>query len=62
VKGDTKIIPHPPTKMVLIALMILSHKQFDGMTRELTREKIDMVSHARHHVCTRNKKVRRMIG
>jgi len=47
--------------MMFIALMILSHKQFDDTTRELTREKIDMVSHARHHVYTRIKKWRRMI-
>ena len=60
VKGDTKIIPNPPTKMVFIALMILPHKQFGDMTRELIREKMDMVSHARHHVYTRTKKERRM--
>ena len=36
--------------------------QFDNMVRELMREKIDMVSYARHHVYTRTKKERRMIG
>jgi len=36
--------------------------QFDNMVRELMREKIDMISHARHHVYTRTKKERRMIG
>ena len=58
-KGDTKIIPNPPTKMVFIALMILPHKQFGDMTRELIRKKIDMVSHAKHYVYTRTKKKRR---
>jgi len=42
--------------MVSIALMRLPHKQFDDMARELMREKINMVSHARHHVYTRTKK------
>ena len=36
--------------------------QFDNMVRELMREKVDMVSHAIHHVYTRTKKERRMIG
>ena len=36
--------------------------QFDNMVRELMREKIDMVSHARHHVYTRTKTGRRVIG
>jgi len=36
--------------------------QFDNMVRELMREKIDMVSHAIHHVYIRTKKERRMIG
>ena len=48
--------------MVSIALMILPHKQFGDMARELTREKIGMVSHARHYVYTRTKKGRRVIG
>ena len=48
--------------MVFIALMILPHKQFGDMTRELIREKIDMVSHAKHYVYTRTEKKRMMIG
>ena len=42
--------------MVFIALMKLPHKQFDDMARELTRKKIDMVSHAKHYVYTITKK------
>jgi len=34
---------------VSIALNRLPHKQFGDMAKELMREKIDMVSHARHH-------------
>jgi hypothetical protein len=47
--------------MVSIALMILPHKQFCDMARELKRKKIDMVSHARLHVYTRTKKERGVI-
>ena len=53
---------NPPIRMVSIALMIILHKQFDNLARELIREKIDMVSHTRHHVYTRTKKWRRVIG
>ena len=42
--------------MVSITLMKLSHKQFDGMARELMRKNIDMIFHTRHHVYTRTKK------
>ena len=58
----TKTIPNLPTRMVSIALMILPHKQFCDMARELKRKKIDMVSHARLHVYTRTKKERGVIG
>ena len=52
----SKISPNPPTKMVSIALMRMPHKQFSDITSELMREKIDMISHPRHHVYTRTKK------
>jgi len=42
--------------------MRLYHKQFDDMTRELMRRKIDMIFHARHRVYTRIKKGKRVIG
>ena len=48
--------------MVSIALMSMTHKQFGDMASELIGEKIDMVSHARHHVYTRTKKWRRVVG
>jgi len=48
--------------MVSIALMSMPHRQFGDMASELMREKIDIVSHARHHVYTRTKKGRRVIG
>jgi len=48
--------------MVFIALMRMPHKQFSDMASELMKEKIDMVSHARHHVYTSTKKGRRVIG
>jgi len=41
---------------VSIELISVPCKQFGDMERELMREKIDMVSHARHHVSTRTKK------
>ena len=37
-------------------------KVFGDITRELMREKIDMISHARHHVYSKTKKGRKMIG
>ena len=58
----TKTIPNLPTRMASIALMILPHKQFGDMARELKRENIDMVSHARFHVYIRTKKERGVIG
>ena len=41
-----KTSPNPPTttRMVFIALMRMSHKQFDDITSELMRKKIDMHS------------------
>ena len=48
--------------MISITLLILSHKLFDDMTRELIREKIDIASHARHHAYTKIKKGTRVIG
>ena len=42
--------------------MRVTYKQFDDMARKLMRKKIDMVSHARHHVYTRTKKEKRVIG
>jgi predicted transcriptional regulator len=47
--------------MMSIVLMKLAHKQFDNMTRELMRQKVDIVSHTRHHVYTRTKKGRKVI-
>ena len=58
----SKTSPNPPTRMVSIALISMPHKQFGDMASELMREKIDIVSHARHHVYTRTKKGRRVIG
>ena len=58
----SKTSPNPPTRMVSIALMSMLYKQFGDMTSELMKEKIDMVSHARHLVYTRTKKGRRVIG
>ena len=58
---ENKIRPNPPTQMVSIALMRMPYKQFDDRTNELMREKIDIVSHARHHIYTRTKKERRVI-
>ena len=42
--------------MMSIVLMKLPHKQFGDMTRELMREKIDIISHARHYVYIKNEK------
>lgn len=39
-----------------IELMRVPCKQFGDVARELMEKKIDMVSHARHHVYTRTKK------
>jgi len=48
--------------MVSIALMSMLYKQFGDMTSELMKERIGMVSHARHLVYTKTKKGRRVIG
>ena len=61
-RGHPDTIPNPPRRMVFIALMIMPHKEFGDMVIDLMREKVDIVSHARHHVYTRTKKGRRMIG
>ena len=37
-------------------------KQFGDMAKELIREKIDIISHARHHAYTKIKKGTRVIG
>ena len=55
-RGHPDTIPNPPSRMVFIALNRLPHKQFGDMAKELMREKIDMVFHARHHVYTRTRK------
>ena len=48
--------------MVSIELIRVPYKQFGDMTRELLRKKIDMISHAKHHVYTKTEKMRMMIG
>ena len=52
----SKTSPNPPTRMVSMKLIRVLCKQFGGVTRELMRKKLDMISHARHHVYTRIKK------
>ena len=48
--------------MMPIELIKVQCKQFGDMVIDLMREKIDIVSHARHYVYTRTKKERRVIG
>ena len=58
----SKISPNPPSRLVSKALMRMPHKQFGHIASELMRKKKDMVFHARHHVYTRTKKRRSVIG
>ena len=55
-------VPILSIRMVFIALMKMSYKQLGDMLSKLMRKNIDMISNGRHHVYTRIKKRRRVIG